>query len=855
MRVIRSLLAFLFVLIGAAAVVLTLALFLASTGRSLPMLRAVVTAAGRCITGQQTTALSLTVRLQPEARRLAGTARLTVRANGRQLLYFLLNPGLHVEAAWEEAANGARSPLQTYRLWMLTVVELPRALAADEEIRVGLDYAGEPRGSEVGGQAMVWQTDDVALLPADFWYPADLQGFFTADVEVMLPADLTLVHNGSETVRSVDGTSARVRFATERPVPGLALIAGRYQAQAGGNEALRLRVLLPADVHLDAARLFDALATSNQILTAHFGSAGFSQLTLCVNRRFQRAFNDGTGLVGMPPLPFADGAYGFPTIAHEVAHNWWGATVTEQWLQPGTGGEWIVEGFAELSSWLAIREQLGDAALLRTLAHSFFDPDRTGSLAAASALDNGLDPAAHATIYHKGGYVAFMLQQQLGDEKFDAAARQFLDQFRWRSATASDLETVFVAASQQDLAPFFNAWVRGNESIDLALDPQEGGAVVRNHRTAPAPASLALWRFPAGDEPEKRATSLGATEPIGDARRIVLDPLAAVADMFRSNNVIPRHDNPRAVSRSAHAALMVVSGEPYPWEPATIEVTQGDAKPQSWVIDGGLLADPVWSADGTRILAVESPHGAEPTLLALNLNDGSRRTISHDTTATGTADGTIVARGARLLRIAGDRTTQLAEHPGGRITAPLAAPTAGTIAYAVIWDSGTMDLRVLSEGDPTSRVLFTWPAAPLRWVWSPDGTHLFAALPGDWDWQLWELSLDGSAPRVLESEAAGISDLAVSPDGDRIAVVAQADVDDHLNRSEVFVVERHGSGARPFDLAGRTAFSAAWLDESSLVVVTADPTYASLPVHKELRTVHLSDGSLEPFRPSAGDGG
>ena len=83
MRVIRNLLAFLFVLIGAAAVALTLALYLATTGRSLPMLRAVVTATGRCIAGQQTTALSLAIRLQPEARRLGGTARLTVRANGR----------------------------------------------------------------------------------------------------------------------------------------------------------------------------------------------------------------------------------------------------------------------------------------------------------------------------------------------------------------------------------------------------------------------------------------------------------------------------------------------------------------------------------------------------------------------------------------------------------------------------------------------------------------------------------------------------------------------------------------------------------------------------------------------------
>jgi hypothetical protein len=849
MRVIRRLVALVFFLIGAATVALVLALYLAMTGRSLPMLRAIVAAAGRSFAGQQTTALSLAVRLQPAARRLGGTARLTVRAaDGRQRLYFLLNPGLQVQAAWEEAADGTRTPLQTLRLAMLTVVELLRPLAADEEIRVGLDYGGEPRGGDVSGRGMVWQPDDIVLLPADFWYPSDLQGFFLADAEVLLPADLTLVHNGTETARAVEGTSARVHFATQRPVPGLALIAGRYQTQTAERDGLRLRVSLPTDVQLDPTRLLDALATSAQTFTAHYGSAGLSQLSLCVNRHFQRAFNDGSGLVGIPPLDFADGAYGFPTVAHEVAHNWWGATVAERWLQPGTGGEWIVEGFAELSSWLAIREHLGDAALLRALARSFFDPDRTGSLMAASALDNGLDPAARATIYRKGGYVAFMLQQQLGNELFDTAARQFLEQFRYRSATAADLQTVFATASQQDLTPFFAAWVQGNESIDLALDAQEGGVAVRNHRTAPAPAALALWRFPAGEEPETQTTAVGATAALGGADRLVLDPLASVADMFRSNNVIPRHDNPRAVSRSARGAVMVVTGEPYEWEPANIEVTaQGGAKPQSWPIDGGLMADPVWSADGTRILAVESPHGGEPTLLALNVTDGSRRPIGHDIAATATADATIVARGAQLLRIAAGQTTQLAEHPGGRVDAPLAAPSGGAVAYAVRWDSGTMDLRVLPDGASESRVLFTWPAAPLRWRWSADGNRLFVALPGDWDWQLWELSLDGTAPRVLVREAAAISDLSVAPDGERIAVVAQADVDDRLNRSEVFVIERHTSAARHFDLGGHIAFGAAWLDDGSLVVITGDPAYPSLPVHKELRTLRLSDGSVEPY--------
>jgi len=849
MRVARNLLAFLFVLTAAAVVTLALTVYLAAAGRNLPLLRAVVGAVGRTIAGQETTAMSLAVRLQPDARRLGGTARLTVRGAGRQRLYFLLNDGLRVQAAWLEAEDGTRTSLTTYRLWLLTVVELPRTLAADEEVRVGVDYLGHPSPLGFAPGNLVLDPDDVVLTPADFWYPADLQGFFSAEVEVLLPAGLTLVHNGQETSRTAEGAATRIRFSTERPVPGLALVAGRYLERSAARDAVRARVLLPPDVQLEPARLLDALGTSQQSFTEHYGPSGLSQVTLFVNRRLARAFNDGTGLLGVPARSFADGEYGFGLIAHEVAHNWWGATVGAHWLQPGSGGEWIVEGFAQLSSWRAVREHLGEAALLRALASNFFDPDHTGSLAAMTALDNGLDPEARATIYAKGGYVAYMLQQRLGDDAFDAAARQFLDQYRFRTATAADLESVFSAATQQELAPFFAAWVRGTDSIDLALDAQEGGAAVRNHRTAPAPAAVTLWRFVPGSDPEQQSTAVGATAAIGGAERVVLDPLATVADMFRSNNVLPRHDNPRAVATSTRGDLMLVSGEPYAWETATIDVApHGNGKRQSWVIDRGLLADPVWSADGTRILAVESARGGEPTLLALNITDGSRRTVSHDTAAAGAADGTIVARGDRLLRIAGTQTTQLAVHPGGRITAPIAAPD-GAVAYVVVWEAQhTMDLRVLSADGGENRVLFAWPAGALRWTWSGDGARVFAAVAGDWDWQLWELALDGSAPRLLVREAARIDDLAVAADGNHVAVVAQADIDDPLARSEVFVIDSRSSEARHFDLGGWTAFSAAWLDEGSLVVVAVDPAHPSLPVDKQLRTLRLSDGALEPFQ-------
>ncbi len=845
MRIVRSLLTFAFAVLTAAIVIAALALYLAVTGRNLPLLRTVVSALGRSIEGQRTEALRLRVHLHPRERALSAQATLTVRADGagRRRAIFLLNDGLRVRRAWSENGDGTRTPLGVMRLWLLAIVELPRPLAAGEVAQIGIAYDGSPRPGV--GEGVRMEADQVVLSPEDLWYPSDVQPGFTTDVELVLPAELTLAHNGRERSRVVEGTSARVRVASDGPVNGLALVAGRYQVLTGESGDRSYRVLLADGVDLDAPRLLDSMVEIERNLAAHYGPSGFASATLCVPRRLERAFNDGSGLVVIPPPYFADGRYGFETIAHEVSHNWWGGTVAAHWLAPGTGGEWIVEGMAQFSAWRAVGERFGEAALVYTLAQNAFDPDATGALVDMSVLDNAFDPRARATIYRKGGYVTYMLAQQLGNERFDTAARAFIDEFRHRAATAADLERVFAASSGLDLGSFFATWVRSNAALDIALEPVEGSAVVRNLRPATAPDALALWRVGPDGGLATSETAVGQSLALADARRVVVDPLAAVADMFRSNNALPRRDPPRLVAASTRGEVMVVDGEPVAWEPAVVRILDPTGRTlHTWSLDRGLVADPQWSADGTRILALEGGLGGAPTLVSLNSSDGARQTLGHHHLAAADADGTVVARGGRLIRLGKRGGRVLVEHAEGHVVGPLPAPRGGAIAYGL--RRGTdLELRLLEPGAAASRVLFTWPAAHLRWHWAPDGTRLFAVLPGSWDWQLWELPIDGTAPRPLVEEAAWISDFAVAPDGHRLAVIARAELDQPNARSDVFVIDSRSNETRRYELAGRTGLGVAWLFANALVVLTTDAADLALPQLRELQRLNLDDGTLE----------
>jgi hypothetical protein len=847
MRVLKSLAAFVTFFVVVAFALGVCGLYLAATGRSLPILRTLLGRLGTVIEGQRTEQLELDVHVRPTDRHLAATARLAVRAEraGRQRLYFLLGGGLHVRRVWAEAADGTPTPLPHYRLWLLTAVELPAPLGAGEATRIGIEYAGNPTAGGLGGGSAVFDADEVILQTGHFWFPADLHSFVTADVSVTLPAALTLAHNGREVERTRRGDAATIRWTTPRPVPGLALVAGRYAVSTRSAEDRVYRALRPADIQLDPERLLSAAAASEAFFAARLGPSQFPATTLVVTRAVRRAFHDGTGLIVIPPPYFTRGDYGFLTIAHEVAHHWWGATVAERWLHPGTGGEFIVEGFAEGFAWLAVEAELGEGALLAVLERSLYDPAHARSLAELSVLDNEFDPRARPSIYQKGAFAVRMLHRQMGAERFFSTARAFIEQFRYRQATDRDLEAVVAAAGSKDLKAFFAAWVRGNDAFELSLDPRDGGADVRNHGTAPPPEPLELWRLGPSGDGTIESVALGSRVTLGGAARLVIDPHLVAADMYRHNNVLPRRANPRAVAANARGQVFAVFGEPYPWAPATVEhLDAGGRTVHAWAFDGGLEREPVWSADGTRVVAVEAEREGRVTAVALHPSDGSRQGLGRDAAVTAAADATFVARGDRLLRLAGGHTDLVVQHAGRTCAEPVASPDGTRIAYAVR-DTREMELRVVGADGSHDRLLLAAPAAEVAWRWAVDGTRLFAVLPGDWDWQVWELPLNG-APRALIREAAAIPDLAVAPDG-RIAVVAAPAIDPARVQHEVFVLDPAAGAVRRFDLGGHSAHRVAWLDADTLLVVTSDPAALVVPRHRELRRLRLSDGGLGAF--------
>ncbi|MFI5395965.1 MAG: M1 family aminopeptidase [Candidatus Binatia bacterium] len=856
-RVIKHVISVLAVLLLLLIVGATIAAYLAVTGNSLALVRFAAAQVGRLVAGQRTQHLMLDVQASPTEGQLTGRATLVVesREESRQRFYFLLNDGLRIRRGRVEGTDKTPRPASIYQLWLLTIVDVGSPVPKGGTVQLTVDYDGAPVTGMFSVASNALNPQRVLLNVDSFWYPSDLQGFFDAEVTATLPATMTVVHNGVETESVARGDLRQTHWTTERPVAGLALVAGQYSMTAREVDGTTYRLYLSPDLQLDTTRLLGFMSDANGTLQQRYGASGFHHVTLFVDRNLRRGFNDGSGLMGLSIRYFRTGDYGFAATAHEIAHNWWGGTVAEKWLTPGTGGEWLVEGLSEFSSLVATEAEFGADALRRRRGEELFDPAGHGVIAQMSVLDNALaESSARDTIYRKGAYVALMLRQKLGDDIYFSGLRQFLERFKLQQATDRDLQSVLQEVSQQNLERYFADWVRSDHLADLSLDANSQSEItVSNLGSAVIPGDIDLWTFKKGDgdQPTRATVHLGdRTKLEADADYAVLDPLLVWADVQRENNRYPRASAPLYVTASPRGDLAVTRGEPFPWMRASVGHIAAEGRTRhTWDFSRGMAEPPSWSPDGSRLIVSysESPD-ALPAIVTLAA-EGTQRTIGRGTAPAAAADGTIYAgQRDRIVRFAADGSeSTVVQRRGDLLERPLPSPDGLRLAYSAA-RSNRVELRVISRDGDDDHSLLSWDRDRMRYRWAPDGTHLYAIIGGNWDWQIWDIPVEAGSITQLATGAAAIFDLALSPDGEQLGFTAAPELDYPNCRGRLYVLRPSDRTVHTIDVPDTDLGSFAWVSSDTVVAVAtkarADQRWI-LPANRGLKRVRVSDGQVE----------
>ena len=169
-------------------------------------------------------------------------------------------------------------------------------------------------------------------------------------------------------------------------------------------------------------------------------------------------------------------------VAHEIAHQWFGNSVTESdW-----DDVWLSEGFATYFTLLFTEHDRGRDAFVADLKRSretvFAAERRHPGVAVIHDNLKDMRRVLNPIVYQKGSWTLHMLRSRIGTDAFWSGIREYYRRHRDGLASTDDFRRVMEETAGVDLSGFFDQWLRrpGSPSIEghWRFDPQNGRVII-----------------------------------------------------------------------------------------------------------------------------------------------------------------------------------------------------------------------------------------------------------------------------------------------------------------------------------------------------------------------------------------
>ncbi|WP_435206904.1 M1 family metallopeptidase, partial [Streptomyces sp. bgisy104] len=402
---------------------------------------------------------ALSLAYDPATGRLDGTAEITARATQDLSAFNLDLSGLTVGAARVDGAPAAHNRAGN-ELTLRPREEIPKGT----EFRATVAYAGVPEpitdadGSEEGwlrdadgGVVAVGEPAGSATWFPGNHHPSDKAAY---DVSLTVPAGTDAFSNGVRTERRTEA-DGRVTTVWHTPEPMASYLAtvmiGRYET--GTATALGTVPVLTAaepEVAAESAALRAEVPGILARQVRRFGPYPFSAAGAVVTE-------DGTlgyALETQTRPVFPASSFDRTTLVHELAHQWFGNSVS-----PATWRDlWLNEGFATYAEWLYAEEHEGVPA--RTAFERAFAQEANWAFppAVPPGAANLFDPP----VYQRGAMVLHKLRETVGDGAFDAILRGWPEKYRHANASTADFTAYAEEVAGKDLGGLWDVWLYGD---------------------------------------------------------------------------------------------------------------------------------------------------------------------------------------------------------------------------------------------------------------------------------------------------------------------------------------------------------------------------------------------------------
>ncbi len=373
-------------------------------------------------------------------------------------------------------------------------ITLPRALGPGEKLPVVVSWSVRPRTGMYffpatrTRAAQAWNYGEGGLHYG--WLPIynDVNDKFPVELSVTVAKPYSALANGvlAETKENRDGTRT-FRWVQERPIPNylMTVDVGEFARVPIGEAklptgAVPLSAWTAPGTEPKAALAFRDTPRMVEFYSERFGYAypwaKYDQVAL---RDFAVGAMETTTMTGFseshlkspddPPdsAPAWDEAYPAwtyeDTVAHELAHHWFGDLVTCRSL----GSIWLNESFASFchTVWNGHAHGEDDLTYQRwRYLNKYLDYVHSSGTVRPMEFFRYKSPSAMyqtETTYLKGSLVLHMLRHFVGDDDFYRTLSEYLRAHEFGNADSEDLKQAFQTSCGRNLSWFFEDWIRG----------------------------------------------------------------------------------------------------------------------------------------------------------------------------------------------------------------------------------------------------------------------------------------------------------------------------------------------------------------------------------------------------------
>ena len=358
---------------------------------------------------------------------------------------------------------------------------LPEVVSAGDALVITVNYHGKPKD----GLILTNDKDGKPAAIGDNW-PDRVHHWLpvldhpsakaTITFNVTAPASQEVVANGR--LDHVETTASGQRtwtYSEGVPVPPYCMIIGVGQfarVEPSSHALTPLSYYVPLSERELAQKGFSPSIPTLEFFTEKVAPYPYEKLALIIGATRYGGMENSSAIVFTSNMFSRNSpvgmsrTFGVPfnnvtLIAHEIAHQWFGDSVTEStWSDL-----WLSEGFATYFAGLFVQRYEGEEAFqryMRNAATTVFEYEKKKRVPIFDRDTESLMELLNPNNYQKGAWVLHMLRSNLGDDVFFRGIRAYYESHKNSVASTEDLRVALEKASGKNLRAFFARWVYDN---------------------------------------------------------------------------------------------------------------------------------------------------------------------------------------------------------------------------------------------------------------------------------------------------------------------------------------------------------------------------------------------------------